>query len=228
MPTMRTIARMYDTYAVASQVIHELQEAGIPQSDLSLVANADAHGRYTAEHGTRTTSDVTGGGTHPADPAEPDDTNAEAGAKRGLVGGGVAGGIIGLLTGIGAMAIPGVGPVVAAGWLITTLAGAGAGAAIGAAGGGLLGSLTHAGVPEEEARVYTEGVRRGGSLVTVRVPEDSPNIARIEAIMDRSQPLGWQARRDSWGSDWETTYSGPARDTVEPIGVDDPTRRSTL
>jgi hypothetical protein len=76
---------MYDTYAVASQVIHELQEAGIPQSDLSLVANADAHGRYTAEHGTRTTSDVTGGGTHPADPAEPDDTNAEAGAKRGLL-----------------------------------------------------------------------------------------------------------------------------------------------
>jgi hypothetical protein len=72
---------------------------------------------------------VTGGGDHHLDPADRDDTHTGAGAKRGAVVGGVLGGGAGLLAGIGALAIPGVGPVVAAGWLIATLAGAGVGAA---------------------------------------------------------------------------------------------------
>jgi hypothetical protein len=198
---------MYDSYAAATHVVNELEAAGIPHSELSLVANADAHGRYASDQGSRTLGTM-GDGTHPADPAAPDDTNAESGAKRGAVAGGVVGAAVGLLTGIGAIAIPGVGPVVAAGWLISTLAGAGAGAAVGAGGGGLLGSLTSAGVPEEEAHVYTEGVRRGGSLVTVRVADDSPDIARIEAIMDRGSPIDWQQRRDSWGTGWRTGQTG--------------------
>ena len=82
------------------------------------------------------------------------------------------------------LAIPGVGPVVAAGWLVATLAGAGVGAAAGAAAGGLAGSLTEAGVPEDEAHVYAEGVRRGSSLVTVRA--DEADAARIEMIMNRT------------------------------------------
>jgi hypothetical protein len=67
------------------------------------------------------------------------------------------------------MAIPGVGPVVAAGWLAATTLGAVTGAVACGAAGGLIGALTDSGVPEEHAHVYAEGVRRGGTLVTARL-----------------------------------------------------------
>src|SRR6185437_13482826 len=113
--------------------------------------------------------------------AERTDTESKAasGAGTGATTGAVLGGGAGLLAGLGMLAIPGVGPVVAAGWLVATLAGAGAGAAVGAAAGGLVGSLTAAGVPEREAHVYAEGVRRGSSLVTVRAGPDSIPTRRL-------------------------------------------------
>jgi hypothetical protein len=202
----RTLARMYDSYDDATAVVNALETSGIPHSEISLVANADAHGRYAA---TTSTSAVTGGGDHPLDPADRDDTDTGAGAKRGAVVGGVLGGGAGLLAGIGALAIPGVGPVVAAGWLIATLAGAG----VGAASGGLVGSLTGAGVSREEAHVYSEGVKRGSSLVTVRVDEaDAP---RVESILAQRRAVDWQERRASYGADWkgfdETTGADPVR-----------------
>jgi hypothetical protein len=189
----RTIARMYDSYDDAKTVVHELEASGVPHSEISLVANADAHGRASSSTDTA----VTGGGAHPLDPADRDDTDTGAGGKRGAVLGGVLGGGAGLLAGIGALAIPGVGPVVAAGWLVATLAGAG----VGAASGGLVGSLTGAGVNRDEAHVYAEGVKRGGSLVTVRV--DEADAARVEAILDKRGSGDWQQRRNSYGSDWK-------------------------
>lgn len=84
-------------------------------------------------------------------------------AAGGAVGGGVAGGVLGLLAGVGALAIPGVGPIIAGGALASTLAGAG----IGAAAGGLIGALVGIGVPEEEAEYFERGIRAGGILVTV-------------------------------------------------------------
>jgi len=201
----RTLTRMYDSYNDAVAVVNALEASGIPHSEISLIANADAHGRYA---GTTSTSGVTGG-DHPLDPADRDDTNTGAGAKRGAVLGGVLGGGAGLLAGIGALAIPGVGPVVAAGWLIATLAGAG----VGAASGGLVGSLTGAGVSQEEAHVYSEGVKRGGSLVTVRV--DDADASRVESILAQHKAVNWQERRASYGADWkgvdETTTADSAR-----------------
>ena len=101
------------------------------------------------------------------------------------------------------MAIPGLGPVVAAGWLASTLVGAVGGAVVGGAAGGLVGALTKAGVPEEDAHVYAEGVRRGGTLVTARVSEDlAPEARRIlntERAVDLAgrrtayQEQGWTA-----------------------------------
>src|SRR4051812_34030492 len=85
----RTLARMYDSYDDATAVVNALETSGIPHSEISLVANADAHGRYA---GTTSTSAVTGGGDHPLDPADRDDTHTGAGAKRGAVVGGVLGG----------------------------------------------------------------------------------------------------------------------------------------
>jgi hypothetical protein len=169
---------MYDTYTEAQSVVSALEAGGVPHSDISLIANADATGRSTATDAT-TTETHTGTGTG---------TGATLGT---LIGGGA-----GLLAGIGSLAIPGVGPVVAAGWLVATLTGAG----IGAAGGGLLGALTGAGVTNDEAHVYAEGVKRGGSLVTVRADEaDAP---RIEGILGQHTTADWQQRRTSYGSDW--------------------------
>ena len=180
--TTHTITRMYDDYGSATAVVNSLEASGIPHSDISLVANADAHGRYTGSSTGTTTVDH---------------GDTKSGAGTGALLGGVVGGSAGLLAGIGSLAIPGIGPLVAAGWLVATLAGVG----VGAATGGLLGALTGAGVDEQEAHVYTEGVRRGGSLVTVRVAET--DLARVNEIMNREgAAVDWQQRRASYGPDW--------------------------
>jgi hypothetical protein len=94
--------------------------------------------------------------------------------------GAAVGGTAGLLAGLGLMAIPGVGPVVAAGWLVSTLAGA----AAGGVAGSVVGALTQAGISKEDADIYAEGLRRGGAVVSARVTDaDAP---RLQAIMDRS------------------------------------------
>ena len=125
------------------------------------------------------------------------DDRAE-GAAAGAGVGAALGGAAGALAGLGLLAIPGVGPVVAAGWLVSTVAGA----AVGGATGGVIGALTQAGVSEEDAHVYAEGVRRGGTLVTARV-NDSQRKS-LQAILDRSavniatrrtayQQAGWKS-----------------------------------
>src|ERR1700688_4492035 len=144
----RTITGLFDRYGDATQVVYPLAAAGIAARDISLVANnidGSAKSVSTTEAGT--------------------------GAGTGAAVGGVAGGAAGILAGLGMMAIPGVGPVVAAGWLVATAVGAVAGGGGGAASGGIIGSMTSAGVDERDAHVYAEGVRRGGTLVTARVAE---------------------------------------------------------
>lgn len=159
MPT-KIITGLFDSYDDAKRAVHDLEAAGIPHSDISIVAN-NADERYVGEAG------------HSGKAA----TGAGAGATLGTVVGGGAG----LLAGLGMLAIPGVGPVVAAGWLISTVAGAAAGAAVGGAAGGIIGGLTSAGVSKEHAHIYAEGIRRGGTLVTVRV--DEGRIEAAEGIM---------------------------------------------
>ena len=153
------ITRLFDTYEHATQAVGELEASGIPHSDISIVANNQ-------------------GGAIPAGETV-EDGDAGTGAGTGATIGTVLGGGAGLLAGLGMLAIPGVGPVVAAGWLIATAVGAG----VGAGAGGLLGSLVGAGVDEADAHVYAEGVRRGGSLVTARV--DEGQRAAVEGVMDR-------------------------------------------
>jgi hypothetical protein len=102
--------------------------------------------------------------------------------------GGALGGGAGLLAGLGLLAIPGLGPVVAAGWLASTAVGA----AAGAAAGGIVGALVDAGVDREHAEVYSEAVRRGGTMVTARVRDD--DSVRVENIMDTYQPIDPVAR----------------------------------
>src|ERR1700733_11348512 len=170
----RTITRLYNAYADAAQVVTDLEAAGVPDSDISIVTN-NRDDRHATEG------------------------NAGTGAATGATAGALIGGGAGLLAGIGALAIPGIGPVVAAGWLVSTLAGAVTG---GAATGGLIGSVTKSGVSEREAHVYAEGVRRGGSLVTVRI--DDARAVEVERIMDGRRSIDWTERDRTYRSEgWE-------------------------
>jgi hypothetical protein len=135
----------------------------------------------------------------------------ESNAPGGAAIGGTLGGAAGLLAGIGSLAIPGIGPVVAAGWLASTLAGA----AVGAVAGGLVGALTDAGVSEEDAHYYAETVRRGGSVVSVRVPEEKALAA--EAIMDGATPLDPSVRRAEYMREGWTRFDEKAKPYFPPI-----------
>ena len=174
---LQTLTRLYDDHDDAVHVVQALEQAGVPHADISLVAN-NADTRYDA-NGT------TGTGVTSGDPAQGASTGGGTGASLGTILGGGAG----LLAGLGMLAIPGVGPIVAAGWLVATLTGAG----IGAAAGGLFGSLTGAGVSEADAQPYAEGVRRGGNLVTVRT--DETMAGTVDAVLDGRTPVNPVARR---------------------------------
>lgn len=169
MPT-QTITRMFDTREHALAAVRDLEAAGFSHDDVGIVA-----------------SDTTGGATTTAGTTHHEHSGS-SGAGIGATLGTVVGGGAGLAAALGALAIPGIGPIVAAGALVATLTGAGAGAAA----GGLIGALTGAGVSESEAPVYAEGVRRGGSLVTVRA--DEGRSAMAQDILNRHNPVDISAR----------------------------------
>jgi hypothetical protein len=181
------ITRLFDTYEQASKAVAELESSGIPHSDISIVANdPSVRASDPAAPGTVTSS------------APHTESEAGTGAGTGATIGTVLGGGAGLLAGLGMLAIPGIGPVVAAGWLVATAVGAG----VGAGAGGLLGSLVGAGVNETDAHVYAEGVRRGGTLVTARV--DEPQRTVVEQIMARYSGVDASTRGDEYrAGGWE-------------------------
>ena len=162
-----TISRLYNSYGDARAVVRQLELAGVAHSDISIIAS-NADNWYNNGKDTFPDRDLNG----KDDRAEATGTGAAIGAA--------AGGTVGLLTGLGLMAIPGVGPVVAAGWLVATLAGAAAGGVT----GGAVGALTEAGVGKDDADVYAEGLRRGGAVVSARVADT--DAARLQAMMDSS------------------------------------------
>jgi hypothetical protein len=179
-----TVSALYDDYAAAKSAVADLESAGISRSDISVVAN-NVNNRYVDDR--------------------PSNAAADAGAGAGV--GAVVGGGAGLLTGLGLMAIPGVGPVVAAGWLVATLAGAATGAVVGGTAGGIIGAMTEAGVDERDAHFYAEGVRRGGTLVAVRT--DEARVPAIRDILERHGHIDTEQRaalyrRSGWRSFDET------------------------
>ena len=108
-------------------------------------------------------------------------TKAPEGAVAGASTGGVVGGALGWIAGIGALAIPGVGPFIAAGPIIAALSGAAAGAAVGGIAGGLIGL----GIPEIEARRYDGKIKNGNLLVAVHT-ENPDRISRARKIFTRA------------------------------------------
>jgi uncharacterized membrane protein len=169
----QTIVAMYDVVGEAERAVRELRDYGIADRDISLLAR---------DFETGETRDLKGSAT-----------------ATGVGVGAALGGLGGLLVGLGALTIPGLGPVLAAGPLGTGLAalvGAGAGAVAGGAAGGLLGALVDAGVPSDEVEFYAEGLRRGGTLVAVRASDDQQD--RVRQILRQHSPVDMKTRAATW------------------------------
>lgn len=151
----QTVVGIFHTPAEAERAVADLMASGFVREQISLIASGEH-----AEHIKLVGSGV----EHVEDIA------------IGAVGGSLVGGMLGALVGMVVVAIPGIGPVLAAGPLAAALGSAGitmaVGAGAGVVGGGVLGALTWAGITHDEARVYEEFVRRGGSLVTVQASGD--------------------------------------------------------
>ena len=148
----------------AEAAVRGLKDAGFDQDRISVIArDADK------VDGVETTEEV--------------GNKADEGAAAGALTGGALGGITGLLVGLGALAIPGVGPILLAGAEATAIATTLAGGAIGAATGGLVGALIGLGIPEERAKVYSDRVAGGSFLVMVTGTE--AEVKRAEVIMQR-------------------------------------------
>ncbi|AYD05247.1 general stress protein [Neorhizobium sp. NCHU2750] len=188
---MQTVTGLYDSYEDARSTVKALEDAGVPSDDISIVYYKDGK------------EEVEGQGN-----------NAAEGAGTGAGIGAVAGGAGGLLTGLGMMAIPGVGPVVAAGWLAATAAGAVAGAVVGGAAGGIVGAMIESGVPERDAHVYAEGIRRGGAVVAAKVESDK--VATAETILNRSRRVDLNTRRDAYVAEGWTRFD----DAADPYTAD--------
>ncbi|MEY9103964.1 hypothetical protein ABH999_000160 [Bradyrhizobium yuanmingense] len=198
-----TISRLYNNYADAERAVTRLESAGVPHSDISLVANNSDNW-----YGSRS-------GKVDRDRDGTDDRAEGAGTGAGIGAG--LGGAAGLLAGLGLLAIPGLGPVVAAGWLASTAAGAAAGAAT----GGIIGALTEAGVSREDASRYAEGVRRGGTLVSARVPDQ--DRARLDALL-HERSVNLQERSAAWQKSGWTDFDAAS----PPLSPEDVVREREL
>lgn len=154
-----SVMGIVETRERAETILGALQQIGIPTSDISILFPDKA-------------------GTH--DFAHEHNTKAPEGAVAGAGTGGVIGGTIGLLAGVGALAIPGLGPFIAAGPLMAALSGAAAGATV----GGVVGALVGLGIPEIEAKRYEGKVRGGNILIAVHV-EAREVRNRVEDLLER-------------------------------------------
>ena len=162
---MSTHTRLYDSWSDAMAVVDRLKAAGIDDDDISVIS--------------------------PKNEEVPVKDGAEATAAGSGIGA-VLGGGAGALAGVGLLAIPGLGPVVATGWFVSTLAGLAAGAVAGGVAGGIIDALTSSGLTTEEAQVYAEAIRRGGTMITVRA--DDSQDALVARLLDETTPVDMVAR----------------------------------
>src|ERR1700748_619334 len=148
---------IYPSNSAAETAVDQLVAAGFSNQDVSvLMADRKGSKDFAAEKNTK----------------------APEGATTGVGVGGAVGGTLGLLAGIGALAIPGVGPLIAAGPIMAGLAGLGIGGAV----GGLVGALVGMGIPEYEAKRYEGRVKDGGTLLSVHC-DTSEQISRAKDLL---------------------------------------------
>lgn len=158
MKSTKAVIGLVASQAQAENIVGQLQRAGFSNNDISAL--------FPDKKGTR-------------DFAHEQNTKAPEGAVAGASAGGAIGGTMGLLAGIGALAIPGLGPFIAAGPIMAALSGAAAGAAV----GGIAGALIGMGIPELEAKQYEGKVKGGNILLSVHV-DDRDERARAKKILE--------------------------------------------
>lgn len=169
---MKTVVGLFDRFADAANAVREIEAFGIERNRISLVASQEQAGGWRAER--------------------ENGSNNNYGKDGKAITGAVVGGVTGLVAGLIAFMIPGVGSLLGIGPLATALTGAG----VGAAAGGLLGTLVDAGVSAADAEAYTEGVRRGGTLLAVAAGE--AEVDQITRVMDRYNPVNLERRSAEW------------------------------
>jgi len=157
---MPNVIGVFENSSQAHAAVERMINAGIDRDQISVVTRDSDH-----------------------DKIRNDSAELTSGAGKGAGIGAALGGVGGLIAGIAGLAIPGIGPILAAGPIAAALGGALGGAGLGAAAGGIIGALTDMGVPEDEARHYEDQVRQGKSLVTVRADDDN-EADRASDIMD--------------------------------------------
>lgn len=185
------VTGLFTSYAQARSAVIDLKTADIDDDDISLIANNVDKAYGLAE-----------------------DVGDDVGAGAGI--GAAVGGVGGLLAGLGLMAIPGIGPVVAAGWFTSTVAGAVAGAAVGGATGGIVGAMTDNGISKEDAEIYAEHIRRGGALVCVDAADDEAEMVRD--IIARHQVADTDTLRGTYKEEgWEGFRADQQPLTAEQI-----------
>ena len=158
MASNNTVVGLVSSHEQAETIVNQLQRAGFSSDDVSAL--------FPDKKGTR-------------DFAHEKNTKAPEGAITGASAGGAIGGTLGLLAGIGALAIPGLGPFIAAGPIMAALSGAAAGATV----GGVAGALIGMGIPEMEAKRYEGKVKGGNILLSVHV-DDSEQRDRAKKIFE--------------------------------------------
>jgi hypothetical protein len=169
---IKTVIGSFDSADDADRATRDLRDVGFADTDINLVVSNVRQGDADTE------LPAMGDGTGPV--------------AKGAVAGGVLGGAAGLAVSLAGLAIPGIGPLLTAGPIIATLAGAGAGAVA----GGVIGSLTELGVERKEAELYAEAVRRGGTLVTLRTDESRADEA--SAILRKAGAIDISRRAEDW------------------------------
>jgi hypothetical protein len=189
----KTIVGLFENRVQAQQLVQQLRALNIAGEDISVMSRGDS-------------ADDSAGG------------DRASGVAIGAGAGAALGGLGGLLVGLGALAIPGIGPVLAAGPIAAALAGAG----LGAAAGGVIGALTELGIPEEDAHVWAEGVRRGGTLVTVHADDEMAD--EIMALMARHGAIDVDEHATRWRQAGWPGFDPAAG----PLGVDDGLRIGVL
>lgn len=187
---LKTIIGAFDSTAQAESAASALVATGVPRADISVIANNETGSYAPVTETTAAGATVTGHAIG---------HDAKVGAEWG------AG--VGLIMGLTALAIPGLGWIAAAGWFGGMILGAGTGAVI----GGLVGALTHIGVPHEEAVHYTEAVRRGSVLLAVRAEDASAQqvanaLSHAGAINIDERGAQW--RQEGWLPAHTETYTG--------------------
>ncbi|PZP53482.1 MAG: hypothetical protein DI586_10990 [Micavibrio aeruginosavorus] len=150
------ITASFDTREAAEKALHKLENAGVTESQVSIIISDDTHGTHFT-------------------------VDRESKSDEGIVAGGLAGGLVGAvlasILSAGALAVPAAG-IVISGWLVSAAAGMGAGMAA----GGVIGGLIGAGIPEDEAKVYEDAVKSGAILMAVR-PESDEQSATVKSAL---------------------------------------------